>query len=1576
MSLFFANSLQFSRGRVLCSAWSMSQAVPPLLAVSLEGAGVGVYTEEGLPVGDAELAVVAARGASVTSLCWRPVPNHVQAQAGTSGEYPNVLALGWSDGTVSLWSRGVCKDDAQMHKAEIRDMAWSADGERLCVGDADGKVSVFKADQQLRPASVGFANEANVAVERVAAAPRAPSGAARFYAACNVGGLGSRVRVIEVEENGAKLPAFETEGKVAVLLAYAARGDAAVLITTQSMLHVHARDASVAPTAAWPAVVAGVKLPTGGDASPLGEGSACFVGPHMLATGSKREVLVFVSDLLNEDNFVLRPEVGAGGGQGSEGGITRLAFDATTGTLAASTRKHRVRLWSYRSPPAGSSANVEPSDSWVEMPAASIDNETIGGGGGGVAKSALSTVEHLCLAPGSRLIGCSTGDGISFHILTKCVLQRAAKHGISAVQVAPSVIEFEPLRGPAAVEGGDDEGNALRAHAPGMFASRTGDGVRQIHPDLQASGMDVGKTNLILWSSMRCQVFDISGNTVSNIGGFPLQRVGNNVPSLAVHGDTVFVPAGSVVEARNVQGTVRQTLHDAAGGGPVACVDVHNDILAVAGVDGRVRLWRLGGREAKPLKAGRVYDGDYGDGGAFGETTQLRVSSDGKRCALLCRIPSGSPSSCALCEHAVYVYDSETDTWARHMFQAKNLKPTGRMCWDAENPNLFAVEVEPVDERTKDGTSSGVDELDDGGGATNVDNTGADILGTLAKGADNPMMGANDPSMAGDVSDILLNGMGASQINMGVSGEGGDGGGAGGGSEAGGAEVCVLWSCGNGKIVEQELESAKRLGFVGLYAPNLLFHNAADVGNATSSAALPNRFSKAGRVQYATMRCFGGMEVTDVHTKAVLLQFALGLARDDMESVYRQVKNVSDPKTWQAMAHLCIRSRKLDAAEMCLGNMGHVAGARAAREAKSEREEEARVGIVAMQLGLYRDAAELFLSCKRYDLLSQLHRCRNDWDAALRVANKLDRVNLKRVHYEYAKHLEGLGDLEAAIQHFESSGTSGTEVPRMLYSHGELSKLERYCTNASEVARKELRTGKSQLASGKLSSAQEVFRWWVKFSEANGTPVAVDGMSGDVLSQVRSLLAQGNTAAATKLCDQSNDSAACFYVARAYEAEDNAKEAIRLYTKSGRPSHAVRLARRHGMDAELLGLAVQGDEQSMLDAAEYFESQNQLSRAAHLYRKSGRVSRALEMCFRHQLYDELNDIASHEQFDDARLLSRCADFFYENGEFGKTANMLARAGQYQRALDLCVQHGVMIDENIAEAMSPPRDGPNAMNDEDRKSLISRVAKICKDQGSFQLAAKKYTQAGDKVKALKALMRGGDAEKVMFFANVSRQRDVYVMAANYLQTLDWHSNADILKNIVTFYTKAKAPDSLSMFYESCAHVEIDDYRDYAKALAALEEAQKCLSKSRGTDEKEGRIAVLRRKCEDVEAFIAARAASTVNPDECKRLCERLLTSAANSVEGESALRMGDVFALLVEHYHGIGRMAEAQSTVDRMLASRIILAPYLDLGMVANIYESQGLNPPPEVRGGGGGGPVGDDDEPAAPFEEEDVVDDI
>lgn len=95
--------------------------------------------------------------------------------------------------------------------------------------------------------------------------------------------------------------------------------------------------------------------------------------------------------------------------------------------------------------------------------------------------------------------------------------------------------------------------------------------------------------------------------------------------------------------------------------------------------------------------------------------------------------------------------------------------------------------------------------------------------------------------------------------------------------------------------------------------------------------------------------------------------------------------------------------------------------------------------------------------------------------------------------------------------------------------------------------------------------------------------------------------------------------------------------------------------------------------------------------------------------------------------------------------------------------------------------------------------------------------------------MKSLLKSGDTDKIVFFAGMSRQKEVYIMAANYLQSLAWQTDSKILKNIVLFYTKGHAYESLANFYATCAQVEIDDFRDYEKAVKALQEALRSLSK---------------------------------------------------------------------------------------------------------------------------------------------------
>jgi intraflagellar transport protein 140 len=138
-----------------------------------------------------------------------------------------------------------------------------------------------------------------------------------------------------------------------------------------------------------------------------------------------------------------------------------------------------------------------------------------------------------------------------------------------------------------------------------------------------------------------------------------------------------------------------------------------------------------------------------------------------------------------------------------------------------------------------------------------------------------------------------------------------------------------------------------------------------------------------------------------------------------------------------------------------------------------------------------------------------------------------------------------------------------------------------------------------------------------------------------------------------------------------------------------------------------------------------------------------------------------------------------------------------------------------------------------MDDDERNEVLVKIGDLLQEQGDYHSATKKFTQAGDKIKAMKSLLKSGDTEKIVFFAGMSRQKEIYIMAGNYLQSLDWQNDPKILKNIITFYTKGQAYDLLANFYAVSAQAEIDDYRDYVKALKQLQEAAKVLVKISST-----------------------------------------------------------------------------------------------------------------------------------------------
>ena len=146
----------------------------------------------------------------------------------------------------------------------------------------------------------------------------------------------------------------------------------------------------------------------------------------------------------------------------------------------------------------------------------------------------------------------------------------------------------------------------------------------------------------------------------------------------------------------------------------------------------------------------------------------------------------------------------------------------------------------------------------------------------------------------------------------------------------------------------------------------------------------------------------------------------------------------------------------------------------------------------------------------------------------------------------------------------------------------------------------------------------------------------------------------------------------------------------------------------------------------------------------------------------------------------------------------QAVDLYVASKQALKALELCLKYNIKMSEDMAEKLS----AADVDNDE-KLRILNKIAEVAYQQGHYHLATKKWTQAGNRLQAMKALLKSGDTDKIIFFANVSRQREIYILAGNYLQTLDWRNNADIMKNIIAFYTKSKTYDLLAMFYQvSC------------------------------------------------------------------------------------------------------------------------------------------------------------------------------
>ncbi|NWV82998.1 IF140 protein, partial [Dasyornis broadbenti] len=952
--------------------------------------------------------------------------------------------------------------------------------------------------------------------------------------------------------------------------------------------------------------------------------------------------------------------------------------------------------------------------------------------------------------------------------------------------------------------------------------------------DMNANGVFATKDAIVFWNGKQVAVFECSGDTFRSASSFLCDS-----PVLSVHGENLYTVEPYRIQVRTWQGTVKQLLVFSEAEGNPCLLDVCGNFLAVGTDTAHLKIFDLSRREAKvhcnSKSLSKLLPGR-------GDIASVKCNANGSKVSILVSRADGNVDS------KICFYDVEMD-----------------------KVTLFDFKAEQGDGRENLSVGQGI-----GKSVVEYPELHSHIPACHFWDQSEPRLFVCEaiPETGLQSPDQKKN---QTEGTMGVW-------------------IISFFSTEEHGLLLQDsfpLPSSYQV-LLGIEVPHYYF--AKKLGEAEKGASEFGSGTVPQMVARRPMRDFVGLGDCDKTTQDAMLNFSYYLTAGDMDEAFKSIKLIKSEAVWENMARMCVKTQRLDVAKICLGHMGHARGAKALREAEQEPEQEARVAVLAIQLGMLEDAEQLYKASKRYDLLNKLYQASNQWQKAIEMAEAHDRVHLRTTHYNYAKHLEATRQQSLALTHYEKSDTHRFEVPRMLSE--DLQALENYVNKMKD---------------------KSLWKWWAQYLESQSdmeSALKYYVLAQDYFSLVRVHCFQGNIQKAAEIANETGSGAASYHLARQYESQEDIKQAVHFYSRAQAFNNAIRLCKANNLDDQLMNLALLSSPEDMIEAACYYEEKgDQMDRAVTLYHKAGHFSKALELAFATQQFGALQLIAEDlDEKSDPALLTRCSRFFIEHAQYEKAMELLLAAKKYHEALQLCLEQNLTITEELAEKMTVSKESQD-LSEESRRELLEQIADCCMRQGNYHMATKKYTQAGNKLKAMRALLKSGDTEKIIFFAGVSRQREIYIMAANYLQSLDWRKDAKIIANIISFYTKGGALDLLAGFYDACAQVEIDEYQNYEKAHRALTEAYKCLSKAKARSpvEQESKLGHLQSRMSLMKRFIHAQRVYPEDTEEAVRQCELLLAEQ----DFDDAIRHGDVLGFLVQHYAQVKEFHTAYRYLEEM-----------------------------------------------------------
>ena len=118
-----------------------------------------------------------------------------------------------------------------------------------------------------------------------------------------------------------------------------------------------------------------------------------------------------------------------------------------------------------------------------------------------------------------------------------------------------------------------------------------------------------------------------------------------------------------------------------------------------------------------------------------------------------------------------------------------------------------------------------------------------------------------------------------------------------------------------------------------------------------------------------------------------------------------------------------------------------------------------------------------------------------------------------------------------------------------------------------------------------------------------------------------------------------------------------------------------------------------------------------------------------------------------------------------------------------RSTDLalyCINQNIIpITEEIADLLTPEGD----LQEEENKQTVKTIGKLLFKAELYVAAVKKFISIGESYLALQSLIKLGDINKIVKFAQMSRSRECFIAAANFLQTQNFRDNPKYMEMII-------------------------------------------------------------------------------------------------------------------------------------------------------------------------------------------------